>query len=96
MLQAKVIHQLEMLCTAEEYVPIFKSFNYKLTYFVRFSDIKIRSGEKQVLCMLSRPSLRLSDISHQIYNKLRTHDDIRYKPNKIEKSADKISVIIQV
>ncbi|CAL1705677.1 unnamed protein product [Somion occarium] len=42
-----------------------------------FSDIKIRSGEKQ------------------IYGKLRTHDDIRYKPKKIEKASDKIFLNIQ-
>ncbi|KAJ3551777.1 hypothetical protein NM688_g4511 [Phlebia brevispora] len=42
-----------------------------------FSDIKFRSGEKQ------------------IYNKLRQHDDIRFKPKKVEKSSDKVSLIIQ-
>ncbi|PIL24262.1 hypothetical protein GSI_14015 [Ganoderma sinense ZZ0214-1] len=42
-----------------------------------FSDIKFRSGEKQV------------------YNKLRTHHDIRYALKKIEKPADKVFILIQ-
>ncbi|KAI1794643.1 P-loop containing nucleoside triphosphate hydrolase protein [Ganoderma leucocontextum] len=42
-----------------------------------FSDIKFRSGEKQV------------------YNKLRTHNDIRYTLKKIEKPADKVFILIQ-
>ncbi|KAM5532095.1 hypothetical protein V8D89_014259 [Ganoderma adspersum] len=42
-----------------------------------FSDIKFRSGEKQV------------------YNKLRTHHDLRYTLKKIEKPADKVFILIQ-
>ncbi|KAH8099579.1 DEAD-domain-containing protein [Cristinia sonorae] len=42
-----------------------------------FSDVKLRSGDKQV------------------YNKLREHYDIRFKVKKIEKSSDKICLIIQ-
>ncbi|KAI0076468.1 P-loop containing nucleoside triphosphate hydrolase protein [Panus rudis PR-1116 ss-1] len=42
-----------------------------------FSEIKFRSGEKQ------------------IYNKLRVHDDIRFKLKKIEKGSDKIFLNIQ-
>ncbi|KAI0748557.1 Sec63 Brl domain-containing protein [Daedaleopsis nitida] len=42
-----------------------------------FSDIKFRSGEKQV------------------YNKLRTHHDIRYTLKKIEKPSDKVFILIQ-
>ncbi|KAI0690593.1 hypothetical protein BC835DRAFT_1407505 [Cytidiella melzeri] len=40
-------------------------------------------------------STEYGDIMSKIYNKLRAHDDIRYKPKKIEKAHDKISVIIQ-
>lgn len=32
----------------------------------------------------------------KIYNKLRTNDDIRFKPKKVEKACDKVSLIIQV
>lgn len=31
----------------------------------------------------------------QIYNKLRTHNDIRYTLKKIEKPADKVFILIQ-
>ncbi|OBZ69133.1 putative ATP-dependent DNA helicase HFM1 [Grifola frondosa] len=42
-----------------------------------FTDIKIRSGEKQV------------------YNKMRTHNDIRFPIKKVEKPSDKIFILIQ-
>ncbi|KAL4247433.1 Meiotic Crossover Helicase [Abortiporus biennis] len=42
-----------------------------------YSDIKFRSGEKQ------------------IYNKIKDHNDVRFKVKKIEKPADKIFLIIQ-
>ncbi len=34
-------------------------------------------------------------LSMQVYNKLRTHHDIRYTLKKIEKPADKVFILIQ-
>jgi hypothetical protein len=61
----------------------------------RFADLKIRSGEKQVYSIFMVYRWRQL-AALQIYNKLRTQDEIRYKPKKVENTKDKIFLLLQV
>lgn len=62
----------------------------------RFQDVKLRASEKsvrsyKVMCYDEVLLIRL-----QIFNKLRKDIDIRYEIKKVEKTSDKVFLIIQV
>lgn len=77
--------------------PIRNVSHKHILRFSRFSDIRFRAGEKQVSSS-SIASVHMQYgilISTQVYNKLRTHNDIRYTIKKIEKPSDKVFILIQ-
>ena len=60
----------------------------------RFQDLKLRASEKSV-----RPYEECSEvllIRFQIFNKVRKDIDIRYEIKKVEKTSDKVFLLIQV
>lgn len=59
----------------------------------RFSDIRLRGGEKAV----SPLSGRIFKIErYQVYNRIKDQDEIRFKISKVQKTGDKVFILTQV
>ena len=59
----------------------------------RFQDVKLRASEKSVRTKYCSGVLL---IRFQIFNKVRKDIDIRYEVKKVEKTSDKVFLLIQV
>ncbi|KAH7107592.1 Sec63 Brl domain-containing protein [Auriculariales sp. MPI-PUGE-AT-0066] len=59
------------------------------------SSASLKDVLEAVCCAEELSEVRLRAGEKQIYNKLRTNEDIRFKPQKVEKTSDKVFVLLQ-
>jgi hypothetical protein len=62
----------------------------------RFSDTRMRAGEKQVSYLDPRANYLSKTHPMKLYNKIRQDEAIRYPMSKVETAPDKVFVLIQV
>ena len=85
---------MEMVSGAEEY-SFLEVARKPLTKLYRLTETKMRASDKTV-SLTSSFCMGLTSIPAKYLNKLRRHNDIRFEVKKVERTADKVFLLIQV